>query len=78
MEIDFTLRHGLSRQVNDSASATTTIGDLIANSNYKAILKFGEAVDAIVDGVVQDTNVTLGDLGPSVEISLETRSNSKA
>lgn len=76
--ISFVLKHGLSRQVSDEADGTTTIGDLVSNTNYKAILKHGESVDAIVDGVVQTASTTLADLGPNVVISLETRSNSKA
>ena len=52
MEVDFTLNHGLSRRGNDSAASTTTIGELLANANYKAILKFGESVDAISGNVL--------------------------
>lgn len=76
--INFKLQHGLSRNISDEASSETTIGELIDNANYKALLKHGESVDAIVDGVVQNRNTTLGELGPDVTITLETRSNSKA
>ena len=77
-DTEFTIKHGLSRVINDSADASTTIGDIIANSSYKAILKFGESVDAVVDGVVQAHTTTIGDLGHGVTINMETRSNSKA
>jgi len=76
--LSFKLTHGLSREISDEASPETTIGQLLANDSYKAILRFGEATDAVVNGVVQDPSVTLADLGNDITISLETRSNSKA
>lgn len=76
--IKFTLRHGLSRVITDEAEPTTTINDLINNQNYKALLKHGESVDAIVNGTVQSLSTTLAQLGTDVTITLETRSNSKA
>ena len=74
----FTLTHGLSRNLTDEADGATTISQILANDSYRAILKHGEATDAIVNGVVQDQGITLADLGNNVTISLETRSNSKA
>ena len=76
--ITFTLTHGLSRNLSDEASPETTIGSLLSNNSYKAVLKFGESVDAVVNGVVQNTDTTLGDLGNNITIAIETKSNSKA
>ena len=78
MDIAYTLRHGLSRQIQGSDPATTTIGQLLSDDNNKAILRYGESVDAVVDGVVQSLTTTLEDLGPGATIMIETRSNSKA
>tara|TARA_Y100000593_G_C4291674_1_gene328553 strand:+ start:916 stop:1113 length:198 start_codon:yes stop_codon:yes gene_type:complete len=64
--------------ITDEASPTTTVGELVNNPNFKAILKHGESVDAIVNGTVMSFSTPLSDLGPGVVISLETKSNSKA
>ncbi len=78
MEIQFMIKAGLSRQISDKAHEDVTIRQLLANASYQAILKHGENTDAIVNGVIQSHDTTLGALGDNVTINLETRSNSKA
>jgi hypothetical protein len=76
--ITFTLQHGLSRSISGEASSDTTIGSLLSDANYRAILKHGENSDAVLNGVVLDQTKTLGELGSGLTIQIETRSNSKA
>ena len=76
--VTFKLKHGLSREISDEASPETTVNDIVNNPNFKAILKHGENVDAIVDGTIINKDTPISDLGQGVVISLETRSNSKA
>jgi len=76
--VNFSLLFGLGRRIDGEADASTTVATLLGNANYKAVLGYGESVVALVNGSTVANEMTLGELGPNPQITLETRSNSKA
>lgn len=54
---------------------TTTIGEIVANPNTRAVLGYGDNVRALVNGIEQpgSTQISLAD-----ELVLETKANEKA
>lgn len=62
-----TIKFGCVNQVTVERPEGTTVGAIKRDSNLKAVLGFGEAVDAIVDDHVQPDTTTLAD-GDTVEL----------
>lgn len=54
---------------------TTTIGEIVGNSNTKVILGFGDNVRALVHGIEQSMNAQIGSVE---ELVIETKANEKA
>jgi hypothetical protein len=54
---------------------TTTIGEIIANPNTRAILGYGDNVRALVHGIEQPTTTQICSAD---ELVLETKANEKA
>ena len=75
MAISITLKAGLSKTLTTEVEANTTVNQVLGNADYKAVLKFGENVRAVVDGTTLNGDDTFSD-GDVVQI--ETRANSKA
>jgi hypothetical protein len=58
-----------------SVESTTTIGEIIANPNTRAVLGYGDNVRALVNGIEQ-SNAT--QISYAEELVLETKANEKA
>lgn len=73
--IEVTIKFGLTRQITVDVPEGTTIRELTANPNNKAVLGYPENVSAVVDGVTvsADDEVSDGDT-----IVLEKQAASKA
>lgn len=58
-----------------SVEPATTIGEIVANPNTRAVLGYGDNVRALVNGIEQpsSTQISLAD-----ELVLETKANEKA
>lgn len=73
--INITIRFGASNELNRGFSEGTTVGTILADRNLKAVLGFGDNVQAVIDGQVQPTSAPIGD---GDVVTIETRANSKA
>ena len=70
-----TIRFGASNELSKSVPEGTTVGSILCDNNVKAVLGFGDNVQAVLDGVVQRDSAPLADGDILV---IETRANSKA
>lgn len=70
-----TIRFGASNELSKAVPAGTTVGTILRDANVKAVLGFGDNVQAVVDGVVQRDTAPLDD---GDVVTVETRANSKA
>ena len=61
--------------INVTLNQPTTVGDIISNPNYKAVLGFSDNVAVQVNGVAVDNGYVLNG---SESVSLTVRANSKA
>jgi sulfur carrier protein ThiS len=70
-----TINFGLSNTIEKQVPEGTTVGDILSDPNYKAILGFPDSVVAKIDGVTQDrsTEVEDGDV-----VDIEVQANTKA
>jgi hypothetical protein len=68
------LQYGVDTH-NPTLPPGTTIGSVLRNASYKAILGYGDNVKALVNGVEQPDDAQVSD---GITIVLETRANSKA
>lgn len=58
-----------------SVDTTTTIAEIVRNSNTKAVLGYGDNVKALISGVEQPLG---NQIGSASELVLETKANEKA
>jgi hypothetical protein len=72
------VRHGLSRRHTVQAPPTATVVELLSDPDLRAVLSFGENVKAVMNGQELSSTETIGSLGESPKISLETKENRKA
>ena len=70
-----TIRYGIS-SVTRSFLAGTTVGQLVADPNLKAILGYGDRVNVLVGGVAQPSDLQIPD--EVTEVTIETAANTKA
>lgn len=69
-----TVRYGGDEQ-RVWVDTTTTIGQIIANPNTRAVLGYGDNVRALVNGIEQSSTIKIG---TAEELVLETKANEKA
>lgn len=72
--MNITVKFGPANSTSFDAPAGATVGSVLSNPNLKAILKFGDNVRGVVDGVVQTSSSPLseGDV-----LHIETKANEK-
>lgn len=61
MDIEITIKYGLTKQVTRTVPEGTTVNDVLRDASNKAILGFPESVSAVVDGVTLGGHDSLND-----------------
>jgi len=70
-----TVRYGVTAEFTNDFPARSTVGSVLSNSSVKAALGFGNNVQGVVEGQIQDNNHVLED---GDVLTVETKANAKA